>query len=211
MAELLLADYLQMLTHRLLPFFIYVCVLQRSNLCFIKQICIFLSDCVFASLGKSSLRAPFPCVHNPIRAMPSSSLWREPALQARPGRGARCAAASSTGAAVQRYPHVSPKAHPPGQHSISWLRRQFNINGGSDHCTHGLNALPAKTRLFSALHETEQQKEKQQEPEHICAHAHACTHSPPPTLHPAVFNRLTATFWAPWTKVLKLALQVLLR
>lgn len=41
-----------------------------------------------------------------------------------------------------------------------------------------LNALPAKPRFFSTHHETEQQKEKQQEPEHVCAHGHSS-----PTLH----------------------------
>lgn len=116
MAELLLADYLQVLTHKLLPLLIYACVLQRSNLSFIKQISIFLSDCVFASFQGFTPRV---CVTYLVRCPALSSGG---SLLFRHGRGGGCACAAfpATGAAIPpgapRYRQRPPRGNtaPPG-------------------------------------------------------------------------------------------------
>lgn len=171
-AELLVADYPQILTHRLLLFLIYACVLQRSNICSVKQIYIFLSGGTFASSGTSPVRVRFPCVRARIRAMPSSPSGGSLLFRQHPGRWSR-------GTRLCPKPSRGNTASPG-----------FSISGGSAHRTRCLSTQPAKPRLFSAHHETEQQKEKHQEPENVRAHTYAV----PPPSSPAMFNRVTATF-----------------
>lgn len=161
-------------------------MLQRSNLCFIKQIHIFLSDCVFASSGKSSVRVHFPCVHDLTRAMRSSSLWREPALQAR-----RQNSIAAAGAGVQRYSRtrVPPKLTPPRgdtafpsyTDSLTQVAGQTIAPTVSALCQHKRVSLQPIMKM---------NRRKSNKNMHMCVH----THTLPAPSTPAVLNRLTATF-----------------
>lgn len=122
---------------------------------------------VFPSFRRWS-SSRFPCAPDPPRAMPGSSLWREPALQAGPA-GLRAASSSSSSTAGQRYlqgPPWWPSGHTGGVPAHTGSSTQTAAQAKAPAVSMGCG----KTTFGFSLSGTEKQKAKHKEPTHACAH-----------------------------------------
>lgn len=179
----MLAEYPQTVTHRRLPLLIYARMFQRSNFPLTPK-SVFSSHRVFPSSGRRS-PSSFPCVPDPPRAMPGSSLWREPALQAGPP-GVRAASSSSsssssTAAAGQRYLQGPPGVSLPTP-AVPHKRRVTQR-------TRALNALQQNHIWLQPTGKPNNRRQSTKN-QHVYVHTHALL----PPSSPAVFNRLRAAF-----------------
>lgn len=154
-------------------------MLYKANLYFSLR----LRICNF---GHEFFEGSFPACARPGGAMPGSSLWREPALQARPG-GSAWAARRTAGPRHARHPR-SPL---PRQGSTSWPHRPFTKMAGQT-IAPAVSTLCQQNRVcFQPIGKLKSRRKSNRTRTRMCTHAFP--HPPPRRVQQAHSNFLSSS------------------